>query len=156
MRKTALLVLVLGLVGCGGPDGPKYDLTPHPVKGKVLYDGKPASGVLVGLLPLDAPMPPAVPGNPNGVTGSDGSFTLTTFKEGDGACEGQYQVLLTWMTEVAQDKEETRKDKLLGWYDAAHSNIRYGVVKGDNTIPTINLPPRNIKPEQMPGIPGRN
>lgn len=156
MRKTAILGLILSLLGCGTPDGPKYDLTPHPVRGKLIYDGKAASGVLVGLLPLDAPMPPAIPGNPRGVSGSDGTFTITTFKEGDGACEGEYQVLMTWMVQSDPNDLEMQRDKLLGWYDGAHSTIRVKVVKGENNIPTINMPLRNFPPEAMPGIPGRN
>lgn len=155
LRTFAVFLAVIGAMGCGS-DGPKWDLNPHPVTGKVLYDGKPASGVLVGLLPLDAPMPPSIPGNPIGTTGPDGTFTLTTFKEGDGACEGSYQILLTWMTPAAPGDEERSKDKLLGWYDAAHSNLRFMVVKGTNTIPTINIPVPEYSPAEMPGIPGRN
>lgn len=155
-RFTLLAFLPALLLGCGGPDGPQWNTTPHPVSGKIIYDGKPAQGVVVGLLPIDAPMPPAIPQNPSATTNADGSFTLTTFKEGDGACEGRYQVLLTWMATVDEDKEEARKDKLLGWYDAAHSSIYFTVKPGTNTIPTITIPPRKVSPEQMPGIPGRN
>ena len=146
----------LGVTGCGGPDGPKWNLTPHPVTGKVLYEGKPAAGVMVGLFPMDAPMPPAIPENPSGVTGLDGTFTVKTFKDGDGACEGKYQVLLTWMVEDKTDTEEGRKDRLLGWYDAAHSPIYLTVKAGANTLPDIKIPPRKVPPEAMPGIPGRN
>lgn len=150
------LAMVCLLAGCGGKDGPQWNLTPHPVTGKVIYDGKPAEGVLVGLLPMDAPMPPAIPENPSAVTGPDGTFTIKTFKEGDGACEGNYQVLLTWMVAEKTDTEEGRKDKLLGWYDAAHSPVYFTVKPGANTIPVITIPARRTPPEAMPGIPGRN
>lgn len=155
-RFILLAVASLVALGCGGPDGPKWNVNPHPVSGKINYDGKPAEGVVVGLLPIDAPMPPAIPQNPSAITKADGTFSLTTFKEGDGACEGRYQILLTWLATVDQDKEEARKDKLLGWYDAAHSTFYVEVKPGTNTIPTINLPAKRITPEQMPGIPGRN
>jgi hypothetical protein len=148
--------VLVGIVGCGGQDGPKWDLTTHPVSGRVFYDGKAAEGVLVGLYPMDAPMPPAIPENPHGVTKSDGSFNLTTFKDGDGACEGNYQILLTWMNKGSTEDEEKDVDKLLGWYDAAHSNLYFTVKKGENTVPNISIPPRKVKPEAMPGIPGRN
>lgn len=155
LRNFAVFLAVIGTLGCGA-EGPKWDLNPHIVTGKVLYDGRPASGVLVGLLPVDAPLPPAVPGNPIGTTGADGTFKLTTFNDGDGACEGSYQILLTWPVPSTSGDEERSKDKLLGWFDAAHSNLRYVVVKGSNTIPTINIPVPEYAPEEVPGIPGRN
>jgi hypothetical protein len=55
-----------------------------------------------------------------------------------------------------ESDEENKIDKLLGWYDAAHSTLNLTVVEGENTVPEIKIPPRTILPEQMPGIPGRN
>ena len=52
--------------------------------------------------------------------------------------------------------EESREDRLLGWYDAAHSQHALTVVEGDNVVPEIRVPARTTLPEQMPGIPGRN
>lgn len=158
-RCYAVLTLLV-VVGCAQPDGPVWNLKPHPVKGRVLYDGKPAEGVLVGLIPIDAPMPPAIPANPTAITGPDGAFTIGTVHPGDGACVGRYQIVLNWM--VAKEREdgttdeESREDKLLGWYDAAHSRLNLTVVEGENSVPEIAIPPRTILPEQMPGIPGRN
>ena len=82
---------------------------------------------------------------------------IGTIKPGDGACAGKYQIVLNWMVskEDASD-EENKVDKLLGWYDAAHSPLFLTVVEGENVVPAIKIPPRTILPEQMPGIPGRN
>jgi len=66
------------------------------------------------------------------------------------------QVLFPWMVEDKTDTEEGRKDKLLGWYDAAHSPIYLTVKPGANTLPDIKIPARKVPPEAMPGIPGRN
>jgi len=155
LRSLAYALIVV--IGCAKPDGPSWSLTPHPVRGIVLHDGKPAEGVLVGLIPIDAPMPPAIPANPTAITGPDGAFTIGTIKPGDGACAGKYQIVLNWMVskEDASD-EENKVDKLLGWYDAAHSPLFLTVVEGENVVPAIKIPPRTILPEQMPGIPGRN
>lgn len=155
-----LLVAVFGVaLGCAKKDGPAWDLSRHPVRGVVLYDGQPAEGVLVGLIPVDAPMPPAIPANPTGISGGDGTFAVGTVLPGDGACAGRYQIVLNWM--VAKQTEdgiadEEREDRFLGWYDAAHSPYSITVVEGDNEIPEIRIPVRTTLPEQMPGIPGRN
>ncbi|MBU6295540.1 MAG: hypothetical protein KJS91_12730 [Planctomycetes bacterium] len=148
------IAVALAAAGCG-QDGPQWTIDPQPVSGQVLYDGKPAAGVNVGLFPIDAPMPPAIPSNPRAVTDANGNFKITTFKDGDGACEGKYQVLMNWPQKAAENAEETT-DKLLGWYDGAHSSIYVKVVKGANQIPVIKCPPRTVSPAQMNGIPGRN
>ena len=154
---VALAAFTLSLSGCAEPEGPRWNLDPHPVKGVVLHDGKPAEGVLVGLIPIDAPMPPAIPANPTAITGPDGAFTISTVNPGDGACLGKYQIVLNWMVSMEDESDEENKvDKLLGWYDAAHSQIFLSVVEGENVVPPIKIPPRTILPEQMPGIPGRN
>ena len=95
MRRFAILIPAATLlaIGCSGSDNA---VVPHPVSGKVVYDGRPAVGVEVTLIPGDAPMVPRIPRNPHGVTGLDGRFAITTFTEGDGAAEGGYQIVLTW------------------------------------------------------------
>lgn len=162
-RAFAAALLALGFVvagGCSGQDGPRWNLAFHPVTGSVKYDGKPAEGVLVGLIPIDAPMPPAIPSNPTAITGPDGTFSIGTSQPGDGACAGRYQIVLNWMVvragEQGEADEEAREDKLLGWYDAAHSQLFVTIEEGENVLPEIRIPPRTALPENMPGIPGRN
>lgn len=152
-----LSAALFGLVGCGGADdGP---VVPQRVSGKVYYDGKPAVGVKVYFIPTDAPMLPRIPHNPLGVTGPDGAFTLTTFKDGDGAAEGGYQVVFTWPpdeTKKSESDEATEADRLLGWYDGTHSTIYVRIKAGSNEIPTFNLPKRTQPPQASQGVPGRN
>lgn len=154
-RLGATVAAFTGLLAGCSQDGPQWKIDPQPVSGQVLYDGKPAAGVNVGLLPIDAPMPPAIPSNPRAVTDASGNFKITTFKEDDGACEGKYQVLMNWPQKSQENAEDTT-DKLLGWYDGANSQIYVKIEKGSNTIPTIKCPPRNTSPAQSKGIPGRN
>lgn len=76
-----MLLFILGLVGCGSD-------SPHvvPVKGKVSYQGKPLTSGTVMLVP---------DGDGFGATGQiqpDGTFTLTSFKQNDGAAPGNYKV----------------------------------------------------------------
>src|SRR4051812_17785914 len=105
MRRLTLLVLLLA--GCSGPK--TADLTMHPVTGEVTYDGKPAAGVKVTLVPTDAPMVPKIPQNPHAVTRADGTFAVTTFTDGDGAAEGGYQLVLTWPADPAEKAAKGEK-----------------------------------------------
>jgi hypothetical protein len=86
---TALLLSAAGLACCGGcgssPSGPPAGAT-IPVKGKVTYRGKPLTRGTITFEPTDAGR------DANGAIQSDGSFTLTTFKDGDGAIPGTHKV----------------------------------------------------------------
>lgn len=75
------LLALTGLVGCGSD-------SPHvvPVKGKISYQGKPLTSGTVMLVPESSGY---------GATGQiqpDGTFTLTSFKQNDGAAPGKYKV----------------------------------------------------------------
>jgi hypothetical protein len=146
------IVLVVGLTGCSSEP---EKVVVHPVSGRILYGGSPAVGVQVYLLPTSAPMVPQIPQNPRGKTGPDGSFTLTTYTEGDGAAEGGYQVILLWPAEN-KDDEEDMTDRLLGWYDAVHSQLTVNIKAGNNVLPTFKLPIVTRPPEASQGVPGRN
>lgn len=61
-----------------------------PTSGTVLYKGKPAEGVKVTLHPkFDMG---SIPFTPNGMTGKDGRFVLSTADANDGAPPGEYSV----------------------------------------------------------------
>ncbi len=160
MRSLMLLLSWVSLltIGCsGGPDSGL--IVPQPVSGKIVYDGKPVAGVRVTFIPGDAPMVPRIPHNPYGVTNADGTFTLTTFQEGDGAAEGGYQIVISWPSEETKksEREEVEDpDRLLGWYDPTHSTLSYRVVAGQNVVPPIKLPKQSQPPPSSQGVPGRN
>ncbi len=83
------LVGVLGCLGCGSGRVPV-----HPVRGKVLVDGQPATRALVTFHPVSDKRPEAV--HPVGHVDEQGQFTLSSFQQGDGAPEGEYQVTVVW------------------------------------------------------------
>jgi hypothetical protein len=147
---TAALALLAGCAGSGGP------VVLHPVKGKVLYAGKPAAGVRVFFYPTTSPLPPEVPANPHGVTGPDGSFTLTSIVKDDGAMEGGYQVILFWPPDVKEGEEATDQDRLLNWYDAKHSQLTADIKAGPNELPAFDLPAKSKPAGESEGVPGRN
>jgi hypothetical protein len=160
MRLFALLApAMLAAAGCSSDNPENGEVVPQPVSGKVLYDGKPAAGVVVTLIPTDAPMVPRIPRNPSGVTGADGTFAITTFAEGDGAAEGGYQVVLTWPGEPDDKAEGEAKedvDRLKGWYDIKHSTLTVRIKAEANQLPTYKLPKVVAPPPASEGIPGRN
>ncbi len=85
--RTVSLVVVLGLVGCGG------QVKTYNIPGKLVYeDGSPvtAGGTITlqtkaGDQTIDA----------HGQADSEGKFTLSTFKEGDGVVAGEHAVSVT-------------------------------------------------------------
>jgi hypothetical protein len=81
-----LLVLSLGLAGCGGPGKPVK------VEGVVTLDGKPFSGATVTFVPAGGNGRTA-----NGLSEVDGSFRLTTFKPDDGALPGEYKITVSYI-----------------------------------------------------------
>lgn len=82
-----LAVFPFLLAGCGGGSALQ------PVSGKVLSDGKPATGATVMFYPdgpADVNARPAT-----GVVGADGTYTLSTGADG-GVAPGKYLVTVVW------------------------------------------------------------
>ena len=80
-------VLLLGGMGCGQT---------YKINGKVTLDGQPVAGAQVRFIPRGDTGRSAV-----GFTGKDGTFTLTTVKQGDGALKGEYKVTVSKLSEHA-------------------------------------------------------
>lgn len=86
MRMFVAALCLAALAGCGDGSPPTY-----PVTGKLVIDGKPASGITVLLSPVEKKI-----GTPtsSGITGADGTFKLTTSTGKPGAAKGKYKVVL--------------------------------------------------------------
>jgi hypothetical protein len=132
---TAILLLVTS--GCGGSSG-EFQLAP--VKGKVIYNGQPVTSGSIHFRPI------AVQGAKKGMQGkpasgqvqSDGTFVLTTFRQGDGAIVGKHEVSYipaTGGAETYQDQPE--KSPYLG---LVPKEKQVEVKPGTNEI-TIELVP---------------
>jgi hypothetical protein len=156
MRRVLGLVAAVALAagGCDKPD----KVAVYPVRGQVLYDGKPAAGVQVFLFPTAAPMVPDIPANPHAVTGPDGRFAIGTYATDDGAAEGSYQVVLFWPDEASGDEHrESNQDRLFGWYTVARSRLTVQIPTGGADLQPFKLPAMKAPPpESGGGIPGRN
>jgi hypothetical protein len=75
-------------------------VTVYPVTGRVTYKGMAIQRGTVLFSPLDAKLPPA-----RGVIEADGSYRLTTFRDGDGAVAGEHRVIVNALEEVAPGLE---------------------------------------------------
>lgn len=111
----------------------------HPVRGRVLVNGQPASRALVLFIPVNEPAQPKDP-RPRAEVGDDGTFVLSTYDAEDGAPAGEYVVTVTWPGGVLPDGREEPADKLLGRYDGrAKSKLRATVKAGPNELPPFKL-----------------
>jgi hypothetical protein len=91
-RVMPMLVLFVGIVGCS-PSKPAT----VPVVGKVMFKKTtPAAGALVVFHPVKPETETLIGGKPFATVKEDGTFTLTTFQQDDGAPEGEYKVTVDW------------------------------------------------------------
>lgn len=153
--------MLVGLAGCGESGAPSTGpVDVVPVTGQVIYDGAPAVGIRVTLVPIDAPSPPQIPQYAHGITDAQGRFKLTTYVADDGVPEGGYQVVLNGtksnnVDNVGQEESDDA-DLFKGWFDAMHSNLNVRIVKGQSEIPAIKIPKITKAAGLSQGIPGRN
>jgi hypothetical protein len=84
LARSAVVVLVPLLAGCGGGEFPTY-----PVRGIVMLEGKPLPG---GGSIRFVPLGESGQTEAGGTIAADGSYRLTTFREFDGATAGEYRV----------------------------------------------------------------
>ena len=86
-KSIALVTILLGACwGCGPAAGVPVSLVP--VKGKVTYKGQPLTTGIIRFEPDYGRMA-------TGKIQADGSFVLSTLKEGDGVVAGAHKVFIT-------------------------------------------------------------
>lgn len=131
-------IAVLGfLIGCSQSKGPVC----LPVSGKVSYKGKPLAEAMVVLHPLDG----SVEGDhkPIARSAADGTFSLTTFKDNDGAPPGQYGITVELRAPQTIGEEVVRNGAHLlpvKYSKPETSGLKFAVeLQGSNEIPPINL-----------------
>jgi hypothetical protein len=134
VRQLLLAFVLLILPAC---EAKRYERIPlYPVRGKVLFDGKPAAGAEVRFNPLR----PAEKKEfyPVAKVEADGSFTLTTFENKDGAPPGEYLVTIRW--EDISSKQDPPPDRLKGRYtDPKKSPWRVQVREEANDLEPFQL-----------------
>jgi hypothetical protein len=132
----ALLLAAAALLtaSCGNGRKPVY-----PVRGQVFdKHNKAAAGAMIVFHPADGGDDPH---KPIATTNAEGQFTLTTYTEGDGAPEGDYEISVRWPAPKKSPFDAETGDQLKGALaDPKKSGLRFKVEKGDNEVPTIRLP----------------
>jgi hypothetical protein len=107
-------------------------------------DSKPVAEAVVIFHPVTTPENEQFP-KPLGQTDAQGAFSLTTLKSNDGAPLGEYLITVE-LRELRQVGEESVRDgrHLLPprYADPQHSGLRYTVVEGENSVPTLELSAR--------------
>ena len=95
-RVVLVALVCAAVVGCGGGISAPRTV---PTSGTVLFKGKPAEGVKVTLHPKFN-----MKFTPNGVTGKDGRFILSTGAPVDGAPPGEYSVTFELLRAGADER----------------------------------------------------
>jgi len=138
----ALAALLAGWSGCGGGEHPLA-----PVKGKIVFQGQPVKGGSVTFRPLGtgSGAQAANLGKPaTAMVQDDGTFVLSTMKQGDGAVVGNHEVIYT--ASFAEVKGYEDKRELPPWAGAVPTQKQVEVKSGSNDF-TIDL----VKPSQPAG-----
>lgn len=132
-------VVLAGLAtGCGGAGEAPGSLSLNPVKGKVLLaDGKPlAAGRVVLVSPTTGLAP-------NGKIGPDGSFTLTSGDQGEGAPAGEYKVRIEPDAAMGAGGSQPRSGSKLpfpaAYADEDASGLKVTIKPGENTLEAFKL-----------------
>jgi len=129
VRPFVIVVLaanVLELAGCAG-GGPRTAV----VRGKVTYKGMAVPNGTITFIPDSGP-------TATGEIKPDGSYTLTTFRSGDGAVLGKHTVVIVAMQDTSDRLPEARTPLPppiipLKYTSSATSDLRAEIKPGRNT-----------------------
>jgi hypothetical protein len=125
------LTRTLALAGCTSGLKPV-----HPIRGKVLFRGKPADSALVVLNPVGETDTKAV--RPQGTVSKDGVFEISTYGEKNGAPAGDYAVSFVWLIEDARTKREW-SPLPVRFMNPAQSGVKVTIREGSNELASIQL-----------------
>ena len=124
MRVSFVLVgaFLVGLPAC--TSGPRT----FPVKGTVMYNGKPVPKGTVLFTPMNGGS------TATGEINEDGTYRLTTYKPGDGACVGEYRVVIMAMEGPLQGDPPVAPPPIIPdkYSSLALSDLKATVQEGDN------------------------
>ena len=134
--------------GCG--PAPTARLACVQTQGELFIGGQPASGAELLFQPADANSERWLSGMPHAVVRDDGTFVVETYetKDGvaDGAPEGDYVILVKWMTKPNVPQGERPRDnhapydRLLGkHYNPATATLRAKVAAPETRLPRFQL-----------------
>lgn len=134
-RAGWLLLCLIASVGVSCSSANKEDRKPvFSVTGRVFVGEKPAAGAFVVLIPENEAA--AKHPRPHATVEKDGSFTLRTYGDKDGAPAGKYTVTV-WWPQMVDGREEG--DRLQGRYSEGKSKLPATVKEEPNELPSFKL-----------------
>lgn len=145
---TILGLLFLFVFGCGSSN--EFGVTPAPVYGTVLVEGKPLAGLIVELKPAFKWPDDKIP-YPRGTTDSEGKFTLGTFSVNDGALPGEYQIAV--MTATSEGLGKISAPFSIHYSNPETSGLMTTVTDKTSEIPVLNLKTNSIEQKIQKNLP---
>jgi hypothetical protein len=139
---AGIALILAGLPGCS-PSWKTY-----PVQGRVTFpDGTPLTH---GTVEFESQNPSAKGLNARGEIKRDGSYRLTTFKDGDGAIEGAHRVIVVVPPQFLSQNMAGPPPRLVidpRFQSYASSGLTCTIVPGDNNYPIrVEKPAGESKP----------
>jgi hypothetical protein len=135
--RATLAFALLTCLGCGKDSGHGV----YPVHGRVLYNGKPVANAQVTFHPVGDVKRDTI--RPVGKVDEQGNFKLTSFKNGDGAAPGEYQVTVVWLLAkpFRPGSDETVSANYLPdmYANVETSRLTATVTAGSNELPLFDL-----------------
>ncbi len=137
VRLIAVLLPLAGLWGCGGGES----FSTAPVSGKVMHAGKPVKGGSVQFSPVSADATKSAGKPASGNVNDDGTFTLSTYGNDDGAVLGKHTVTYTPPTNeaAAAPSEGGHEQEAKSPYDGLSPKQKEVEVKEGKNDVTIDL-----------------
>jgi hypothetical protein len=138
-----LTIVTLLATSCG--KGESDLLAVYPCRGQVFVNGKPAENAEIFFHPIGNENPRT--GASQAVIDKDGWYILSTYKDKDGAPEGNFIVTIVWPDGPKPPEEGYQAakmpkpgDRLNGVYaKTSDSTLRRSIPRGGGVIETINL-----------------
>jgi hypothetical protein len=131
-------VLLFGLsmsgLGCGGD--PRLKPT-YPVRGQVMFQGKPAAGAALFFRAVGVEDHPWT--RPTAVVDEQGNFIVSTYRENDGMPAGKYEVVITWLPKGYDGPPEKANKLPMRYADPSTSGLTAEVPKAETVLPPFNL-----------------
>jgi hypothetical protein len=139
-RCVALFTLLL-LTGCSGNNWKKCQVA----KGRIIFKNKALANAEIWLIPITPSLKNQNPTiAPYGKTDADGRFVLSTYVDGDGAPEGEYQAKVICEAATGRiggddDRPESRNILPAKYENPETSGIKIVISVGENTVPDIEI-----------------
>lgn len=136
LHAAACIALVSSLTGCAKDN---WQVETHPASGVIKINGESPENAIIILHSTTGPIDKRH-SEPWAIINPDGTFKLTTYKDGDGAPKGEYAVTLYWPAYSFVDAP----DRLSGAFnDVSKPLTTVSIAEGENKLIPIEL--SNIK-----------